>query len=98
MVLWGYDMKSKMIRVLVAIWLSFMVATVGPALFPDLAVVTTPITCPGGKINVQVDTYRPAPGETVSTMTPLCTMPNGQTKEIPIPASLLTIWGLALLP
>ena len=91
-------MKSLVIRALVALWLSFMVATVGPALFGDMLTWTGPVTCPGGKVSVQTDTYYPRPGETDTTRTPLCTSANGTTGEIPTLLSLVIIWGEALLP
>jgi hypothetical protein len=91
-------MKSLGIRVLVAIWLAFMVATVGPVIVPGLATLTAPLTCPGGTINVQIDVYHPRPGETDTTFTPLCTSASGETTEVPTLLSVALIWAGALLP
>lgn len=91
-------MKYIWTRLAVAVWLAFMIATVGPVIVPGLATVTAPVTCPGGKINVKIDVYNPAPGETDTTFTPLCTSAAGQTTEIPVVLSMLVIGAFALLP
>lgn len=91
-------MKFIWTRVLVAVWASFMVATVGPVIFNGLFVMTAPVTCPGGKIDVQTDTYHPRPGETDTTFTPTCTPTAGAPYEIPVLASMAVIWAGALLP
>lgn len=85
-------------RIVIAVWLAFMVATVGPALFGDMLILTGPLTCPGGHINVQTDVYNPRPGETDMTRTPLCTSADGTTQEVPTLLSMVIIWGYAFLP
>lgn len=85
--------KNLWIRFLVALWASFMIATVGPALFGDMLTWTAPITCAGGTVTVQSDTYYPRPGETDVTRTPLCKSPDGATTEIPTVPAMGVIWG-----
>lgn len=90
-------MKFMWVRFLVALWASFMVATVGPVIFNGLFAMTAPVTCPGGQINVQTDTYNPRPGETDTTFTPLCTI-EGDTHEVPTLAAMGVVWAGSFVP
>ena len=91
-------MKYIWTRIIVAVWLSFMVATVGPALFGDMLLWTAPFTCAGGSVNVRTDVYYPRPGETDMTRTLLCTAADGSTSEVSTFGGMGVIWGYAFLP
>jgi hypothetical protein len=85
-------------RVAVAFWVAFMIATVGPALFGDLLLVTAPVTCPAGRMEVRTDVYNPHPGETVMNRVPLCVAADGSVSEVPNLLALIIIFAYALLP
>jgi hypothetical protein len=86
------------------IWCLFMGITVGSigigAIYPPANLIAKPFVCPGGKMDVVEQVYRPYPGTTITTITWYCTdEKTGVKKELSIwPMSLAagTIYGLLL--
>ena len=62
-------------RIVAYIWMGFMVATAGLAIFPIMAKVASPFVCEG-KIDVESHHYNPYPGKHVTTRNFFC--PDGR--------------------
>lgn len=91
-------LKYPRIRFLIAVWVSFMVATVGPVFFSDMLTWTAPIVCPAGRVYVQTDSFNPSPGETSVNHTLVCSPVRGASLEISGFATLGVLWLYAILP
>jgi hypothetical protein len=98
-------MKLKGIGLfLTFIWCWFMGVTaisIGfGALFPSMNRIAKPFVCPGGRMELETQTYRPYPGSTITTLTWYCVdESSGAKKELGIfPMSLYsgTIYGWLL--
>jgi uncharacterized membrane protein len=67
------------ITVVLSLFIGFMLSTAGAALYPPINKIATPFVCFGGKMDVEEQTFHPAPGETVTTQTWSCV--DGKTGE-----------------
>ena len=73
------------ITLALSLFTGFMVSTAGAAMYPPLNKVAAPFVCSGGKMQVDQQTYHPAPGETVVTQTWSCVDANtGESHELGI--------------
>ena len=88
---------------LIFIWCLFMGVTaisIGfGAIFPSMNRIAKPFICPNGEMELETQTYRPYPGNTITTLTWYCVDASGNRKELGIfPMSLYAglIYGLIL--
>jgi len=98
-------MKLKTSTVIwVFLWSIFMGITVGSiglgAMFPKLELLTGPVVCPRGKLDLKTQEYNPSPVETVTTFTWYCVdNTTGARQEVNMWSMALTagpIYGLLL--
>jgi hypothetical protein len=53
----------------ISLFTGFMISTAGAAMYPPLNKIAAPFVCSAGQMQVDEQTYYPAPGETVTTQT-----------------------------
>jgi hypothetical protein len=69
----------------ISLFTGFMISTAGAAMYPPLNKIAAPFVCSGGQMQVDEQTYYPAPGETVTTQTWTCVdNQTGQSRELGI--------------